>query len=277
MKRSYLISAISALALLGACSNTELMQQTEQKSPTGSSFAKDSYAEYLNLAKSEEAQADHSSAKHYLTKAKLSAEGKEVGPDDPALRQISNSEKAPIEAGYKKLTTALDSGAGKRQPADAAKAQAMLDCWMEQAEEGWQWDHIKACRTGFEKSLAALGDTATSADRAMPPSGSPFTVNFKFDSVDLTDKSQAELTKILEKVSLYKPKSIKITGHTDLVGPEKYNDLLSQKRADVLKSKLEAAGASASTIVADGVGSADPAVKTEKASLKNRRAIIVFQ
>ena len=68
MKTSYLIATVSAFALLGACSNAELIKQTEQTSPTGSSFAKDSYAEYLKLAKSEEDQGDHSSAKHYLTK-----------------------------------------------------------------------------------------------------------------------------------------------------------------------------------------------------------------
>ena len=109
----------------------------------------------------------------------------------------------------------------------------------------------------------------------MPPSGSPFTVNFKFDSVDLTDKSQSELAKVLEKVSVYKPKTITITAHTDLVGGEKYNEALSQKRAAAIKSALEKAGTAA--IVADGVGTADPAIKTEKASLKNRRAVIVFQ
>lgn len=275
MKTSYLIATVSAFALLGACSNAELIKQTEQTSPTGSTFAKDSYTEYLKLAKSEEEQGDHSSAKHYLTKAGLSADGKEVGPDDPALRDIAGSEEAPIKAGYGKLNAALKSGAADRKPADAAKAQAMLDCWMEQAEEGYQFDHIKACRTGFETSLAALGDTATSADKAMPPSGSPFTVNFKFDSVDLTDKSQSELAKVLEKVSVYKPKTITITAHTDLVGGEKYNEALSQKRAAAIKNALENAGTSA--IVADGVGTADPAIKTEKASLKNRRAVIVFQ
>lgn len=275
MKASYLIATISALALVGACSNTDLMQQTEKKPQTGNAFTKDAYAEYMKLAESEEMQKDRSSAKHYLTKANLSAEGKEVGPDDPKLRQIDNAEKKPIEAGYTKLTTALKNGAGKRQPADAAKAQAMLDCWMEQAEEGWQWDDIMACRTGFEKSVAMLGDTATSADKAMPPSGSPFTVNFKFDSVDLTPGSQAELKKILEKVSVYKPKSIKITAHTDLVGGEKYNEALSQKRATVLKRELESAGTE--SIIATGVGTADPVVNTQKANVKNRRAVIVFQ
>lgn len=277
MKLSYLIATVSALTLLGACSNSELIKQTEQKSPTGSSFAKDSYTEYLTLAKSEEGQGDHSSAKHYLTKAGLSADGKEVGPDDPALRNIDGPEEAPIKSGYGKLNAALKSGAADRKPAEAAKAQAMLDCWMEQAEEGYQHDHIKACRTGFEKSLAALGDTATSADKAMPPSGSPFTVNFEFDSTKLTDQSQSEMAKILEKVSVYKPTSITITAHTDLVGGEQYNEALSKKRAAALKAELETAGAGATAVVADGVGTADPAVKTEKASLQNRRAVIVFQ
>jgi OOP family OmpA-OmpF porin len=275
MRASYLIATISALALLGACSNTDLMQQTEQKSPTGSAFAKDSYTEYMKLAESEEMQKDHSSAKHYLTKADLSAEGKEVGPDDPKLRQIDNTEKKPIEAGYTKLKTALQNGAGERKPAEAAKAQAMLDCWMEQAEEGWQWDDIAACRTGFEKSVAMLGDTATSADKAMPPSGSPFTVNFQFDSVDLTPSSRAELKKILDKVSVYKPKSIRITAHTDLVGGERYNEALSQKRAAALKNELEGAGTA--SIIATGVGTSDPVVNTQKANVKNRRAVIIFQ
>lgn len=275
MKASYLIATISALALLGACSNDALIKQTEQKSPTGNAFTKDAYAEYMKLAESEEKQADHSSAKHYLTKASLSAEGKEVGPDDPKLRQIDNAEKKPIEAGYAKLTTALRNGAGERKPAEAAKAQAMLDCWMEQAEEGWQWDDIATCRTGFEQSVAALGDTATSADKAMPPSGSPFTVNFEFDSVDLTPASKAEMTKILEKVSVYKPKSIRITAHTDLVGGEKYNEALSQKRAAALKREIEGTGTA--SIVATGVGTADPVVNTTKANVENRRAVIVFQ
>jgi OOP family OmpA-OmpF porin len=109
----------------------------------------------------------------------------------------------------------------------------------------------------------------------MPPSGSPFTVNFEFDSVDLTPASKAEMAQILEKVSVYKPKSIRITAHTDLVGGEKYNEALSQKRAAALKREIARTGAA--SIVATGVGTADPVVETRKASVKNRRAVIVFQ
>jgi OOP family OmpA-OmpF porin len=272
MYRSSLLTTVFAAALLGACSNTDLIKQTEQTTPTGSDFAKSTYKEYLELGKSEEAQGDRSSAKHYLTKARLAASGKEVGPDDPALRDIAGPEEAPIKAGYAQLKTALESGAGQRKPIEAAKAQAMLDCWAEQSEEGFQPDDIRACRTGFETALAALGERATSAEKV--PSG-PYTVNFKFNSVDLTDKSQAEMDRILEKVGADKSKPITVTAYTDLAGDQKYNEALSAKRAAALKSKLEAAGAT--SVIATGKGATDPVVQTQKASMPNRRAVISFE
>jgi len=269
MYRSSLLTTVFAAALLGACSNTDLIKQTEQTTPTGSDFAKSTYKEYLELGKSEEAQGDRSSAKHYLTKARLAASGKEVGPDDPALRDIAGPEEAPIKAGYGKLKTALESGAGQRKPMEAAKAQAMLDCWAEQSEEGVQPDDIRACRTGFETALAALGEKATSAEKV------PYIVNFKFNSVDLTDKSQAEMDRILEMVSADKSKPITVTAYTDLAGNQKYNEALSAKRAAALKSKLEAAGAT--SVIATGKGATDPVVQTEKANMTNRRAVISFE
>ena len=269
MNRSSLLTTIFAVALLGACSNADLMKQTEQTTPTGSEFAKSTYKEYLQLGKSEEVQGDRSSAKHYLTKARLAASGKEVGPDDPALRDIAGPEEAPIKAGYEKLKAALGSGVAERKPSEAAKAQAMLDCWAEQTEEGVQPNDIRACRTGFETALAALGETATSAERV------PYIVNFKFNSVELTDKSQAELDRILERVGADKPKSITVTAYTDLAGDQKYNEALSEKRAAALKSKLEAAGAT--SVVAAGKGATDPVVQTDKANMTNRRAVIRFE
>mgnify|MGYP000660492291 CR=1 FL=1 len=275
MKVTYLISAVSALALLGACSNTDLIEQTEKQTPTGSNFAKGSYSEYLELAKSEESQGDHSSAKHYLTKAGLSATGKEVGPDDPALRNIAGPEEAPIKAGYDKLNTALKAGAGDRKPAEAAKAQAMLDCWMEQSEEGVQPDHIKACRTGFEKSLAALGDTATSADKAMPPSGSPFTVYFKNNSMDLTEKSHGDLFDILQKIRVYKPKAIAVSVYSDLTGSAAYNKDLAEKRGKMLAGELKSAGGK--NITVNAVGAASPLIDKPGKVDANRRAVISFK
>ena len=38
-------------------------------------------------------------------------------------------------------------------PHMSARAQAQFDCWVEQAEEGHQTDHIAACRTGFLNAM----------------------------------------------------------------------------------------------------------------------------
>ena len=35
----------------------------------------------------------------------------------------------------------------------SARAQAQFDCWVEQAEEGHQTDHIAVCRTGFLNAM----------------------------------------------------------------------------------------------------------------------------
>jgi len=274
MSRSNLLVVVSTMAFLGACSNADLIRQAERAKPAGDDFSRAMHREYLDLAKSQEAQGDRGAAKHYLTKSLLAAKGNEVMPDDPARRSITGPEEAPIKAGYGKLTSALKAGAAKRKPNDAAKAQAMFDCWVEQSEEGYQPSDIQACRTGFESALAAIGDIATSAERTPAASGS-FVVHFKFDSVELTDKSRSELTRILEKVGAEKPKAVTVTGYTDLVGNEKYNNGLSARRAGALGGKLKAAGAG--SVTATGKGSSDPVEKTKKPSEANRRAVIVFQ
>jgi OOP family OmpA-OmpF porin len=38
-------------------------------------------------------------------------------------------------------------------PHMSARAQAQFDCWVEQAEEGHQTDHIAVCRTGFLNAM----------------------------------------------------------------------------------------------------------------------------
>ena len=275
MNSAFYISAVTGLALLGACSNADQIKQAELQKPTGSAFSQSAYNEYLGLAKSEKNQGDLRSARHYVTKAKFAASGKQVGPDSLSMRDVSGPEEAAIKSGHRKLNAALKSGAATRKPADAAKAQAMLDCWMEQAEEGVQPSHIRECRTGFETAMAALGEKMKVADKRVPASGSPFTVNFKFDSVVLTEKSQRELNEILKKTSAYNPKSVHVVAYTDLTGNKAYNQKLSAKRASALSQKLKAAGAK--QVVTDAKGASEPVVDTKRANLSNRRAVIIFE
>lgn len=105
-------------------------------------------------------------------------------------------------------------------------------------------------------------------------SGSPFTVYFKLNSTDLTEKSHGDLFDILQKVNEYKPKTVTVISHTDLTGSPEYNMKLSQERAEYLAKELKEAGAPEVKIVAEG--QSKPLVDTKEPNQTNRRAVIVF-
>ena len=53
----------------------------------------------------------------------------------------------------RKSSPAIFPSAFARGPHMSARAQAQFDCWVEQAEEGHQTDHIAVCRTGFLNAM----------------------------------------------------------------------------------------------------------------------------
>jgi OmpA-OmpF porin, OOP family len=70
--------------------------------------------------------------------------------------------------------------------------------------------------------------------------------------------------------------SIEIAGHTDSVGPEAYNQLLSEKRAEAVKAYLVEHGIAAGRISVVGYGEAEPrdSNDTVEGRRKNRRVEI---
>ena len=67
--------------------------------------------------------------------------------------------------------------------------------------------------------------------------------------------------------------AVSVNGHTDWIGPESYNDLLSQRRADAVRRYLVAAGVSAERLEAAGFGESQPVATNESAEgrQQNRR------
>lgn len=140
---------------------------------------------------------------------------------------------------------------------------------------------VGACSTPEETTQttastgAAKPAPAKKKKKKLPPSGSPFTVYFKYDSTDLTEPSQGTIFDILQKVRIYKPKLVDIVAHADKPGTDAYNMNLSQERADALAKMFKGAGAK--KVRALGVGEREPIVDTEKPNQTNRRAIITFK
>ena len=79
-------------------------------------------------------------------------------------------------------------------------------------------------------------------------------VYFQFDKYKISSKFDNELLEIIEMCNSNLSQKILIEGYADPVGPEAYNLVLSQKRADVLKKELIKRGIEAKRITSKGMG-----------------------
>ncbi len=99
---------------------------------------------------------------------------------------------------------------------------------------------------------------------------------FDFDKADLKPEGKAKLDDLAEKVKGVNLEVIVAVGHTDSRGKSDYNQKLSIKRADAVKSYLASKGIEGSRIYTEGKGSAQPVAdnKTDAGRAKNRRVEI---
>ena len=98
-------------------------------------------------------------------------------------------------------------------------------------------------------------------------------VFFETGKWDIKSDSYPELERLvalLKEVPLLK---IEISGHTDNVGSDSFNELLSQKRADAVVNFLSKKGVSKERLIAKGYGKSKPVVTndTEEGRAQNRR------
>jgi OOP family OmpA-OmpF porin len=76
-----------------------------------------------------------------------------------------------------------------------------------------------------------------------------------------------------------KDKRVNLSGHTDSIGTEAYNQKLSERRAASVKNYLTKKGIDAGRISAQGFGETKPIAdnKTKEGRAKNRRVEIKVQ
>lgn len=96
---------------------------------------------------------------------------------------------------------------------------------------------------------------------------------FAFDSAVLTPEGRRNVDALLQQVrDASRVQTIQVIGYTDRIGSDRYNLVLSQRRAEAVRAALIAGGVPAAAIVAEGRGKADPLVQCEQAQ---RKALIV--
>jgi OOP family OmpA-OmpF porin len=127
-------------------------------------------------------------------------------------------------------------------------------------------------------ALDECGDKAPAKAPAVEKISLKADAHFDFDKSDLKAGDKKELD-AAAKLKAMKIESITITGHTDNVGTDTYNQKLSERRAESVKKYLVGKGLSAGQIQTQGKGESQPVAdnKTADGRAKNRRVDIEFK
>jgi OOP family OmpA-OmpF porin len=102
---------------------------------------------------------------------------------------------------------------------------------------------------------------------------------FDFDKSVVRPDGKRAIDDALGKLNGVDVEMVIATGHTDSVGTERYNQRLSERRANAVKEYLVSKGVPASKITTIGKGESQPVAtnKTAEGRQKNRRVDIEFK
>jgi outer membrane protein OmpA-like peptidoglycan-associated protein len=249
-------------------------------------------SEYQALAAVEAVQGDRRDAADYTAKAAAAAAGNPTEPARVESRQpyLKMHYVQPIVSARDRLVAAFEKSGRAKAPAAAARAQSSYDCWLEQAAEDLQTEHIMACEQAYVAAIgeveAALAvkvavvevDPDTDGDgvpdsrddcpgtpqgTAVDMHGCPEIpnlegVHFEFGKSSLTAEARSILEQAAAIVERNPHVRVEAVGHTDSVGSDEYNQRLSQQRADAARDFLVQQGVASSRTSASGMGESSP-------------------
>ncbi|MDP9196681.1 MAG: OmpA family protein [Pseudomonadota bacterium] len=277
MRTGKLLAAMASLALLGGCAALQgesALEALNRAKPSGSGFTQALTEEYKALANFEwKDMYDYTDGMRYAMKGLAAAKGEVVMPDDLSKRQLEPQHRAALTDARGQLMGYLD-GNRDRNPKTAAHAQAMFDCWAEQQEENWQYDHIAHCRDSLMAILKGKEYKAV-----MPMDDAAYLVFFDFDKSVVTTAAGDVLNTVVSDFRKGRLNSILVSGHTDTSGSNAYNQKLSERRAAAVKAALIDRGVPANRIVTSAYGETMPMIATGDSVREpsNRRGEIRFR
>jgi len=102
----------------------------------------------------------------------------------------------------------------------------------------------------------------------------PDTINFEFNSAELSEESRAILKKQADFIRQFPEVRFRVFGHTDLVGSVGYNQRLGMRRAQAAVAYLSTLGVSKSRLEAVvSYGKTRPLIATNEPEMRNRRTV----
>lgn len=275
-------AAVAAVALLAMPQQASAAQHNKEMKMSDSEALNQALAsEYADMAAEEAEELDVEDQTHFQKKGQMAAKGMAVMPDNPHSRPISGTESPYAERTYQRIMNAYDGGASTKSPRLLAQAQAGYDCWLQETEEGYQLLHIWRCRDKADAALDAIENPPKPKAKPMPAPtpARTYTLYFGFDSTEIDADAFDVIDKAMSDFRDRGNAEIDVTGHADTAGPAKYNQGLSNRRADAVADVLELRGVAADRIDEAALGETLPAVQTGDGVPErlNRRVVIIVQ
>jgi len=273
MRKLSSLCAVAAALALSACSGMEL-QRTSGMTPAGSEFNRALFGEYMTLSRTEYAEGDYGNSDVFALRARSLAQGTAVEPEEVSARNIP-ADKTPELTSYRgRLITALRGGARERAARDAAQAQAMFDCWLEEQEENLQPNDIASCRSGFLAALAKI-EVAPVA-QAPAPQAETVTIYFDLNQSTLNDAARRDVDRAAARIRALNARTVALEGHADRSGSPGYNTRLSQNRVATVRAALQRSGINVQ-FRETALGEGQPAVPTADGVREARNRDVVIR
>jgi outer membrane protein OmpA-like peptidoglycan-associated protein len=161
----------------------------------------------------------------------------------------------------------------RTREADAANGQ-VATARAEGAEQKVAADQARSGAAELQRQVEALQAKAT--DRGLVLTLGD--VLFATGRADLKTGDTGNLNKLVAFLNKYPDRTVAIEGHTDSVGSEDYNQGLSERRANSVKSYLAGQGIGSVRLSALGKGQSDPVAGNDSATgrQQNRRVEVII-
>ncbi len=280
-KTNATLSLTGALVLaLGACANPEI-EAAQQLNVNGQDVSAEAAREYRRLAVFEhQVMWDTASAVAFSEKALAAVEGRLQDSElhDMPRDAVSREE---IERAYRYLSALRAVNGDDIAPKAMGQAIARLDCWREQAREGYQELHIGFCRDGVKEYLSDTAKMVKATGKEVPVQSdrlTSFQVMFPLGSSVPDVGANLVLDQAAALARSHARMRVVLGGHADKSGAPGFNQRLSHQRAERVAALICARGVAEKQISVIGFGETYPRVVTPdgQRSRSNRRVEIVI-
>lgn len=249
----------------------------------GDAFTAALYSAYFNVALEEYRDERYVASDLFADKALSAAAGQRIAPNRTEGQAVTGADLQALGEAHARVMKAREHAFADTAVGEVAAVQASYDCWLNAALPPAAERRAAQCREAFESRivpleahLTKLADDAAMEQQLLKPRW--WTVYFDTDASDLDGNGEATVEQVVESFRSYKSARVYVWGHTDRVGSEEYNQILSNKRSASTRNALVRGGIPQDWIRTVGYGEAPPyRISTNAHDATNRRVDIVVE